>query len=129
MENLVITITLPLKKWESCDISYKKLVALCQRKIQEFRKKTLDEARKQTLKNPLIVPEADMYELCLKMLLSASKCRAKLLVLQSTKKGIVFELTFPDINFYKKFYKNFIYIAEKYGVFSQARQEQMAAKS
>ena len=96
-----IDITLPLKKWEKCDLSYDKAIAFCREKSIELRSSSKDK------KNALI-PQADMYDLCIIMLNLARKFDGEFFALDHTKEGVVFGLRFDTESCADLFHDEFV---------------------
>lgn len=105
-----VDITLPLKKWERCDLSYAKATAFCRRKSKELRAEvnTTDSFHQS-------IVQAKMYDLCVKMFELAKQNDGKFFALDYTRTGVVFGFKFDDESVEKLFYTQFTaFLAELY---------------
>lgn len=101
-----IDITLPLKKWEKCDLSFDKATAFCREKSIELRTKA--KRNDVTFKTPVLVPQADMYDLCIIMLNLARRYDGEFFALDHTKEGVVFGFRFDTENCASIFHDEFV---------------------
>ncbi|MBR2704159.1 MAG: hypothetical protein IKE91_01680 [Clostridia bacterium] len=104
--NFEIDITLPLKSWERCKLSYDDVSAFCREKSIEFRTKAKEG--EPTFRNDPLVPRADMYDLCIIMLNIAKNYGAELLSMTPIKKRVTFKFNFDSESCLDLFHEEFV---------------------
>ncbi len=104
--NFEIDITLPLKGWEKCKTNYDAVSKFCRERTLELR--TQAKSVNPTFKNDPLVPQADMYDLCIIMLNLAKNYDAEFLSMIYEKKKVTFKFKFDSEGCHDLFYENFI---------------------
>lgn len=111
-----LDITLPLKKWEKCDLDYDKAACFCRKRSTELRNQAKTKHSDPIFKTRPLVPEADMYDLCIIMLNLAQKLHANFFAMDYAKNGVVFGFRFPSEDAAEKFHSDFVEWTKRAGL-------------